>query len=771
MIRGNAAATGRMPRAAGATGASEPAPGPEGRGAAGLRVGSALTPREVPGMLRRHLWLILFVTLIGGAAGTGGWYLVRRYLPLYRAETAIAVLPPTVTDPTDIAVAQAQQDVRYGHRVALANLMKSQSTLQELLQRDEIRRTRWYRQKTNGGVDIAKAVQCLDRHLTAFPHREAEHIMVSMTCASPSEAALIVNQMVNLFIGRHGETEKGDIRQKLTDVTKRQSDMEQEIRQSEADLQNVTRRTGITDLDRPAGRYFQDTITLRLNELDNQESNLSLAIKQLQADIGNLRLLAEGPITEQIQHVIEQDPVMVALAQQLAVLEAQLSGRLTKFGETHRVVRQTQEQIDEIRKRREERRLEIAEQTQQANLQNARVNLQNARANLQVLEERLAELQKQRTAALEEQEKQRTAALAEQKKLDDARREYERIQKVREERIETLSQIKAQAEKYRLLLEDPQTPKVQSIGPAPEPLDMVLSRSILLWTPGGTILGLILGLSLALLVEMLNDFVRTPRDVQRLLHVPLLGVIPDAREDRAVDDIDLCDVVREAPYSLLGESYRRCRTNLELSDGEPFKTLLVASGQPGDGKTSMACNLAAAFAAKYERVLLIDANLRQPSLHIVFPPDPSSLQPQVGLTNLLMDECMYQEAIRPSAVAGLDLIDAGSPMPNPAELLAGPRMEEVIETVARAYDRIIIDSPPVLLVSDVKILARLAEATLLVFNAGVTRWGVAERTIFEFEEVGAKVVGCVLFGAEAMKGGYFRQQFRAYRRYLKPQRV
>jgi succinoglycan biosynthesis transport protein ExoP len=760
MIRGNAAATGRMPRAAGATGASEPAPGPEGRGAAGLRVGSALTPREVPGMLRRHLWLILFVTLTGGAAGTGGWYLVRRYLPLYRAETAIEVLPPIATDPMDIAVAQAQQDVRYGHRVALANLMKSQSTLQELLQRDEIRRTRWYRQKTNGGVDIAKAVQCLDRHLTAFPHREAEHIMVSMTCASPSEAALIVNQMVNLFIGRHGETEKGDIRQKLTDVTKRQSDMEQEIRQSEADLQNVTRRTGITDLDRPAGRYFQHTITLRLNELDNQESNLSLAIKQLQADIGNLRLLAEGPITEQIQHVIEQDPVMVALAQQLAVLEAQLSGRLTKFGETHRVVRQTQEQIDEIRKRREERRLEIAEQTQQANLQNARVNLQNARANLQVLEERLAELQKQRTAAL-----------AEQKKLDDARREYERIQKVREERIETLSQIKAQAEKYRLLLEDPQTPKVQSIGPAPEPLDMVLSRSILLWTPGGTILGLILGLSLALLVEMLNDFVRTPRDVQRLLHVPLLGVIPDAREDRAVDDIDLCDVVREAPYSLLGESYRRCRTNLELSDGEPFKTLLVASGQPGDGKTSMACNLAAAFAAKYERVLLIDANLRQPSLHIVFPPDPSSLQPQVGLTNLLMDECMYQEAIRPSAVAGLDLIDAGSPMPNPAELLAGPRLEEVIETVARAYDRIIIDSPPVLLVSDVKILARLAEATLLVFNAGVTRWGVAERTIFEFEEVGAKVVGCVLFGAEAMKGGYFRQQFRAYRRYLKPQRV
>jgi succinoglycan biosynthesis transport protein ExoP len=745
MANSNPAAAGRVPRSPGARGVSEPA--------APLRVGDALTPREALGMLRRHLWLILFVTVIGGAVGTGGWYLVRRYLPLYRAETAIKVLPPIVTDPMDIVVAQVQQDIRYGHRVALANLMKSQSTLQELLQRDEIRRTKWYRQQTSGGADIAKAVQCLDRHLTAFPHREAEHIVVSMTCASPSESALIVNQMVNLFISRHGETEKGDIRQKLADVTKRQSDVEQEIRQSEADLQNVTRRTGITDLDRPAGRYFQHTITLRLNELDNQESNLSLAIKQLQADIGNLRLLAEGPITEQIQHVIEGDPVMVALAQQLAVLEAQLSGRLTKFGETHRLVRQTKEQIDETRKRREERRLEIAEQTRRA-------NLLNARDSLRVLEERLAELQKLRTAALEEQ-----------KKLDEARGEYERVQKVRDERIETLNQIKMQIEKYRILLEDPQTPKVQSVGLAPEPLDMVLSRSIFLWAPGGTMLGLILGLSLALLVEMLNDFVRTPRDVQRLLHVPLLGVIPDAYEDRAVDEIDLCDVVREAPYSLLGESYRRCRTNLELSAGESLKTVLVASGQPGDGKTSLACNLAAAFAAKYERVLLIDGNLRQPSLHIVFPPESSGEDRLIGLTNLLMDECMYQEAIRPTAVAGLEVLDAGSPIRNPAELLAGSRMKELVECVAGHYDRVIIDSPPVLLVSDVKMLARLVDATLLVFNAGMTRWGVAERTIFEFEEVGARVVGCVLFGAEAMKGGYFRQQFRAYRRYLKPQRA
>ncbi len=721
----------------------------------GVRSGSeaVLTPKEALGMLRRHLWLILFMTMIGSAAGTGGWYLIRRYVPLYRAETAIKVLPPIETDPMNIVVAQVQQDIRYGHRVSLANLMKSQSTLQELLRRDEVRNTKWYRQKTKGGMDIARAVQCLDRNLTVFPHREAEHLVVSMTCGSPSEAALIVNQMVSLFISQHGETEKADVRQKIADMTKRQSDIEQEIRQSEADLQNVTQKTGITDLDRPAGRYFQHTITLRLNELDKQESELALAIRQLQADIENLRLLAEGPITEQIQHVIESDPVMVALAQQLAALEAQLSGRLTKFGETHRVVRQTQEQIEETRAKREQRRTEIAEQTRRA-------NLMNARDSLRVLGERLTELQKMRAAALDEQ-----------KKLDDARSDYERIQKTRDERQEALNQIKMQIEKYRILLEDPETPKVQSVGLAPDPLEMVLSRSIFLWTPGGVMLGLILGLSLALLVEMLNDLVRTPSDIRRFLHVPLLGVIPDAYEDRAVDDIDLCDVVQAAPYSLLGESYRRCRTNLELSSPDPFKTLLIASGHPGDGKTSMACNLAAAFAAKYEKVLLIDGNLRQPSLHIAFSSDEPSDRDQIGLTSLLLGDCTIPEAVRPSNIAGLDLILAGPPAANPAELLASHPMKDLIESVAREYDRIIIDSPPVLLVSDVKILARLVDATLLLFNAATTRRGAAERAIFEFEEVGAHLVGCVLFGAEAMKGGYFRQQFRAYRRYLKPQRA
>jgi capsular exopolysaccharide synthesis family protein len=277
---------------------------------------------------------------------------------------------------------------------------------------------------------------------------------------------------------------------------------------------------------------------------------------------------------------------------------------------------------------------------------------------------------------------------------------------------------------------------------------------------------------LAFLTETLNDLVRTPSDVRRFLRLPLLGVIPHAHEDRAVDDIDLCHIVAEAPYSLLGEAYRRCRTNLDLSGETTCKTLLVGSGSAGDGKTSLACNLAAAFAAKHEKVLLIDANLRQPHLHVAFPRCGSQDEGQSrreGLTSLLTGQCDTDEAIHPSTIAGLDLIYAGPPTTSPAELLASYRMKDLLETVAQEYDRVIVDSPPVLLVSDVKVLAKLVDATLLVFNAASTRRGAAQRTLFELCEVDARVIGGVLFGAEAIKGGYFRQQYKAYRRYLRPQ--
>jgi capsular exopolysaccharide synthesis family protein len=193
-----------------------------------------------------------------------------------------------------------------------------------------------------------------------------------------------------------------------------------------------------------------------------------------------------------------------------------------------------------------------------------------------------------------------------------------------------------------------------------------------------------------------------------------------------------------------------------------------------DGKTSMAVNLATTFVATDKKVLLIDANFRQPNLHSLFPKVEVKISAEhydFGLSSVLMHQCSPAEAVRPSGIEGLDIIECGPLPANPAELLSNARMEELLAKQRTGYDYIIIDGPPVLLVSDAKVLAGLVDATLLIFNAAATSRGAAQRTIRELKEVNARIVGCVLFAARSIKGGYFQEQFKSYRKYQKKARL
>jgi len=718
-------------------------------------VAVGMTPREVLAILRRHIWLIIIATVLGLVAGGAIWYLLVTFYPKYTARTYIEVLAPVETDPMTIGEVQVQKEILYDFRTSIANLIKQQSTLQELLGREKVKQTEWYKRR-NG--DIRKLMDDLEDDFVAYPHRDSDFVELSMTCASDSEAALIVNEMVDLFISNRANTERGQVAERLAQLEQERQRVERELEQAEKALEDVRAAWGITDLETPLNRYYQHTIEIRLNDLELEKNDLDLAIKQIQADIDNLERLATEPIAEQVKHAIELDPVMTTLAEQLAFQEAVLAGLLTKFGENHRAVRQTKDLIEEIKRKREARRAEIAEQTRRANLLNAR--------------DRLVTLQQR----WEELERLRQEAEAKKQDLDRARIQYEQRLKIRDERITMLDAIKQQIEKLKIIYEDPDTPKVRAVGPAPRPLEMDLSRQWYMWFPGGTIMGFLLGIALAFIIELANDLVRTPSDVSKYLHIPLLGIVPDASEDDQLRDVDLCHAVREAPFSIVAEAYRSCRTNLKLSDlAKAAKTLLVTSGSAGDGKTSVASNLAATFVAEDKKVLFIDANFRQPYSEKLFPKqsageeDLESLDVGFGLSSLLTGQCTAKEAIRPSGIEGLDVIDAGPLPSNPAELLDSPRMSQLLDEQRKAYDYVIVDGPPVLLVSDAKVLAKLVDGTILVFNAAATRRGAAQRTIRELKEVGATVVGCVLFAARAIRGGYFHEQFKSYRRYQSAQ--
>jgi succinoglycan biosynthesis transport protein ExoP len=725
---------------------------------------AALTPKEVFTILRRHLFLIIALTILGFIIAVCTWFLLLRYLPKYTAQTYIRVLSPVVTPPLAIETTRIAKDLEYGYRVTIANLIKQQSTLQELIDRDAIRETQWFRRfarfDEKGSIInidqcILKAFRDLEKRFHAYPHRDAEFVVLSMTSHKAQEAADIVNEMATLFIASYGGTKKAEVTAKLTELNKRLKSVQYELSLAEESLAKVREDSKITDLERPYGRSYLHIITLRQNQLELEQNNLVLLMKQAEADIENLKRLAVDPVNEQVERQVEIDPVMIVLAQQLAFLEAELAGQLTKFGENHKVVRRTQERLDEIKRERQIRQKEIAEQVSQA-------NLKNAQDRLIVLRGRNEELERLRLEAKKDKEG-----------LDLARVMYEQRLAVRDERKETLDEIKAAIESYKAMYDDPETPKVQRVGFALKPLE-VSSPRWEFYFPGGTILGLISGIGLALALELLNDLVRTPRDVARFLHIPLLSVVPDAAEDEQVREVDLCHVVRRAPYSIISESYRRCRTNIKLSGPEgSLRTLLVSSGTAGDGKTSVAVNLAATFVAENKKVLLIDANFRRPSLQTIFPKrgaeDEQVRQSEFGLSSLLVGLCSYEDAKRPSGIEGLDIIDSGPLPSNPAELLGSYRMEQLIKDRRKNYDYIIVDGPPVLLVSDAKVLAKVVDATVLVFNAAATRRGAAQRTIRELQAVDATIVGCVLFAAKVLKGGYFREQFRSYQEYQKLQ--
>jgi len=711
---------------------------------------AGMTPREAFGVLRRYMVLIIGLTIFGLIVGGVGCLLLRRFLPKYAARTYIEVLPPVQTDPMVITTPLVQKDIQYGYRLSVASLIKQQRTLEDLLKRDTVMRTKWF-----GGISgLPRRIRYLEKYLGVLPHRDADYVEVTMTCADPQEAADIVNEMVTMFISTRSATKKKEVSDELSVLQTRENRVTEELRQAEQAMEDVRKSWGLTDIDRTVTNYIKHTITLKLDQLELQKSDLELIIKQLEADIQVFDQLAKGPINVQIEHIIESDPVMLSLAQQLAFTGARIASVLSKFGENHREVRQLQELKDELALKREMRATEIGEQTRQA-------NLANAKDRLIIFKERFAEL-----------EKLRQETMAKQRDLDAARIQYDQRVKIRDERIEMLDDIKQSIEKMRIIYDDPETPKVRGLGDALKPLRMVISREWWFWFPGGTILGFLLSVGLAFVLELADDKVRTPRTVSRYLHIPLLGVVPDASVDRDVRGVDLCRVVSRAPYSLISESYRQCRTNLKLSgSGESLKTLLVTSGSPGDGKTCVAVNLATAFVAENKKVLLIDANFRQPTSEKLFPKsdagrlDDEGLSVGFGLSSVLVGQCSAQQAIRSSGIEGLDIIDAGLLPPNPAELLGSARMEEMLKQQRNNYDYIVLDSPPVLLISDAKVLAKRVDATVVVLNAAATHRGAAQRTIKELEDVDANVIGCVLLGAPALKGGYFQEQSKSYRRY------
>ena len=210
-------------------------------------------------------------------------------------------------------------------------------------------------------------------------------------------------------------------------------------------------------------------------------------------------------------------------------------------------------------------------------------------------------------------------------------------------------------------------------------------------------------------------------------------------------------IAQTNPKSPISEQYRTVRTNIQFASvDEEIRSLLVTSSAPGEGKSSTTANLAIVYAQQGKRVLLIDADLRKPTIHYTFRLD--NLR---GLSNVLVGEIPLEDAIHQSEVNNLDVMSCGPIPPNPAELLASRKMEKILAEAKLTYDIILFDTPPVLAVTDAQILAKIVDGSILVVRSGETEIEPAQKAKEAVAPAKAKLLGVVLNGREKKQSNYY----------------
>jgi capsular exopolysaccharide synthesis family protein len=280
----------------------------------------------------------------------------------------------------------------------------------------------------------------------------------------------------------------------------------------------------------------------------------------------------------------------------------------------------------------------------------------------------------------------------------------------------------------------------------------------------GLLCGLGIGLVLSFMVEALDTNIKTIYDIEEKLGLPMLGVVPQVDTKLLSPETFVRDATSPIPgaWSRLAEAYRALRTTILLSRaGTPPQVILVSSAKPSEGKTSISTLEAIVFALNGARVLLIDSDLRRPSVHLRF-----RISNKVGLTSVLTGKTPLQDAItQVAAVPSLHILPAGPIAPMPAELLGSLQMQRLIEGLRSNYDFILIDTPPVLTVTDAAVLVSISDGVVLVLRYGQASRNVVARASEILLRSGAHLLGVVLNAVDLQSSDYAEYYGRAYNDY------
>jgi succinoglycan biosynthesis transport protein ExoP len=560
-------------------------------------------------------------------------------------------------------------------------------------------------------------------HIAFVP--KTDIIRISYSSPNPKLSADIVNTVISAYIQRSYETRFASTQRVSTWLSGTLDDLKQQVETSQEQMLDLQRKLGILGFD-----PNHNQISTQLDDLARASGEAKLARIIAEARYRVLSGMDPNTIEGSIETTPGTQPgELNALRGSLAAARANYAQLESTLGPNHPESKALKAQIDELLKEID------AEQTRL--LIQAKQNYVIARAN-----------EEQTAAALESQK-------ADAYKLRDQLVEYN----LREREFEANRTL------YDSLKQRLRTASVQSglesleidiVDKALPPADPVLrSQSTIILT--ALIFSLLAGIVIAFVLESLDTGLRSIAEIEAITELPSLAVIPRARRSSVDQAATLTTAQRNIgiltqPKSQFAEAFRSLRTSLLLSTtGHPPKFIVVTSATPSEGKTTAASNLAAILAQRDTRVLLIDGDLRRPNVHHRF-----GLNGKVGLTTILTGATTLEGTVqRLPEIPNLDILPSGPVPPFPTEMLSSETMISLLRRCGELYNYVVIDSPPILSVTDGVILARDADAVVLVVRHGKSSKHVVRRARDLLLRSGATITGIVLNAVDLNSPEYY----------------
>jgi len=594
-----------------------------------------------------------------------------------------------------------------------------------------------------------EVVERLSKAVEFTPTRESDIITITARSTDPREAALIANVYTDIYTTRNlnaSRLRSKSVREFLQDQLQSKKTT---LDTTENDLQNYMRSSGVVSLDAEGNRVVE-----QLSQLEAQRDGIEVEESSRQKTVSSYReelaRLEPGSAKEMGD---ANDSYIRLLQDQIAKLEVQHDVVVAQNPE---LINQKiySDKLSEINQQIEALKENLKIRTQQylsSMMPGTRVQGEGTGSFLAEAKQKIIEQQ----IDLQGLEARKTA-------LDGVIREYEtKFNQIPRKSI-TLAKLqrsRLSSEKLYLLIEEKFNESaineksefgyVDVIDPAVVPVKPVSPR-VLLNLLVGCFLGLGLGIGIVFVRAAVDPRIRTPEDVKRQGFVPLSSISSMDVEMKKISQ-DVKSRVAKRPFdphlisfyrptSPIAESYRHLRTNVQrLQADKPVRCIILTSVNPGDGKTTTVCNLAISLAQTEKKVLLVNADLRNPMIHYMF-----GLNNENGLAGLLSGSATFEEVLQRQVLENLDIIASRELPRNPSELLGSKKMKEYIELMKEKYDFVLFDTPPLMAVTDATVLAAEMDAVLFVASAGVTKATDLKSAAEFLLDIGVNLPGVIL---------------------------